>query len=191
MLCASLVHASRELIWRTNRGLTKTRLAERMRSMFRWWNPEYEQQSSPRQVTRPMSKHQQNRFPRLAIVGPTEKRPTHQAPGPRWWGPQRSRGFSLKQTAQMPSHAIRMAVMPTLSRNLWFAAMARIWNFLRSYFVTETERRRGAAVLSFRRHAGPGIRRVMAQESFASKKPNGNVGWSRDCGATPQEGGRG
>jgi hypothetical protein len=138
-----------------------------------------------------MSKHQQHRFPRLAIVGPTEKRPTQQPPGPRWWGPQRTRGFSLKQATHMPSRAIRMAVMPTLSRNLWFAAFARVWNFLRSYFDTGTERRRGAAVLSFRRHAGPGFRRVMAQESFASKKPSGNVRWNSECGVAPQEGGRG
>ncbi len=54
----------------------------------------------------------------------------------------------------MPSEAIRMAVMPTLSRNLWFAAIARIWNFLRSYFDAGKDRRRGAAVLSFRRPAG-------------------------------------
>jgi len=177
-------------MWRTNRGLTKTRLAERMRSMFRWWNPEL-QQTSPRWVTRPMSKHQQNRFPRLAIVEPPEKRPTQQPPGPRWWGPQRSLGFSLKQaTPHMPSQAIRMAVMPTLSRNLWFAAIVRMWNFLRGYFDAGTERRRGAHVLLFRRHAGPGFRRVMAQESFTSKKPNGSVHWQTDCGVAPKEGGR-
>src|SRR5271154_5118548 len=140
-----------------------------------------------------MSKHQQNRFPRLAIVGPPEKRPTQQPPGPRWGGPQRSRGFSLKQATRatrMPSRAIRMAVMPTLSRNLWFAAIARIWNFLRSYFDTGTERQRGAAVLSFRRHAGPGFRRVISPETFASKKPNGSVQWQSDCGVAPKEGGR-
>ena len=138
-----------------------------------------------------MSKHQQNRFPRLAIVEPPEKRPTQQPPGPRWWGPQRSLGFSLKQaTPHMPSQAIRMAVMPTLSRNLWFAAIVRMWNFLRGYFDAGTERRRGAHVLLFRRHAGPGFRRVTAQPSFASKRPNGSVHWQRDCGVAPKEGGR-
>jgi len=93
----------------------------------------------------------------------------------------------------MPSRAIRMAVMPTLSRNLWFAAIARTWNFLRRYFVNGTERRRGAAVLSFQRYAGPaaGFRRVMAQEPFVSKKPNGHVGWNSDCEVAPKEGGRG
>jgi hypothetical protein len=139
-----------------------------------------------------MSKRQQNRFPRLAIVEPPEKRATQQPPGPRWWGPQRSLGFSLKQatrTSRMPSQAIRMAVMPTLSRNLWFAAIARIWNFLRSYFDTGKERQRGAAVLAFRRPAGPGFRRVMAHESFASKKPNGSVHW-QSSGVAPKEGGR-
>jgi hypothetical protein len=140
-----------------------------------------------------MSKRQQNRFPRLAIVGPTEKRPTQQPPGPRWWGPQRSRLKQATQATRMPSQAIRMAVMPTLSRNLWFAAIARVWNFARSYFVTGTEPRRGAAVLLFRRDAGPaaGFRRVISQESFASKKANGNVRWNNDCGVAPQEGGRG
>ena len=138
-----------------------------------------------------MSKHQQNRFPRLAIVGPTEKPAGQPPPGPRWGGPQRSRLKQATQATQMPSQAIRMAVMPTLSRNLWFEAIARMWNFLRSYFDAGTERRRGANVLSFRRPAGPGFRRVMAQESCASKKPNGNVRWSNDCGVAPQEGGRG
>jgi hypothetical protein len=143
-----------------------------------------------------MSKHQHNRFPRLAIVGPTEKPATQQPPGPRWWGPQSSRSLNLKQATQatrMPSQAIRMAVMPTLSRNLWFLAMGRIWNFLRSYFVTGPERRRGAAVLLFRRDAGAGagFRRVISQERFASKKPNGNLRWNNDCGVAPQEGGRG
>ncbi len=137
-----------------------------------------------------MSKHQQNRFPRLAIVGPTEKATSQQPQAPRWWGPQRSHPFSLGKATHiipMPSQAIRMAVMPTLSRNLCFAAMARMWDFLRGYFVTE--RRRSAAVLSFRRQ--PGFRRVMAPESFASRKPNGSVRWSSDCGVAPQEGGRG
>jgi hypothetical protein len=137
-----------------------------------------------------MSKHQQNRFPRLAIVGQTEKPTSRQPPAPRWWGPQRGRPFSLSnatQTIPMPSETIRMAVMPTLSRNLCFAAMARMWDFLRGYFVTE--RRRSAAVLSFRRQ--PGFRRVTAPESFASRKPNGSVRWSNDCGVAPQEGGRG
>jgi hypothetical protein len=138
-----------------------------------------------------MSKHQQNRFPRLAIVGPTEKPAGQQPPGPRWWGPQRSRLKQATHTTRMPSQAIRMAVMPTLSRNLWFAAVGRMWSFLRSYFVTGPERRRGAAVLSFRRDAGAGFRRVISQESFASKKRNGNVRWNNDCGVAPQEGGRG
>ncbi len=144
-----------------------------------------------------MSKHQQNRFPRLAIVGPTEKRTNQQPYGQRWWGPQRSLGFHLKQanhTTQMPSQAIRMAVMPTLSRNLWFAAIARVWNFARSYFDTGTEPRRGAAVLSFRRHPGPAAsfrRRAISQENFASKKASGNIRWNNDCEVAPQEGGRG
>jgi hypothetical protein len=77
-----------------------------------------------------------------------------------------------------PSQSIRMAVMPTLSRNLWFAAIAWIAQFLRGYFVTGTARRRGA-VLSFRRHAAQ-----------ARKKSSGSVGWHSTQEAAPQEGGR-
>jgi hypothetical protein len=147
-----------------------------------------------------MNKHQHDRFPRLAIVGPTDRKPRQQPAGLPWWGPERSRNLSLKQATQtvhvpcheIPCHEIRMAVMPTLSRNLLFAAIAWIWNFLRGYFVTGAERRRGAAVLSFRRPAGlaPGFRRAMAEESFASKKPNGNVRRHSECEVAPQEGGR-
>jgi hypothetical protein len=142
-----------------------------------------------------MNKHQQDRFPRLAIVGPTDRKPRQQPAGLPWWGPQRSPNLSLKTnptTTQVPCHEIRMAVMPTLSRNLLFAAFAWLWNFLRGYFVTGSERRRGAAVLSFRRPAGlaPRFRRVMVEESFPSKKPNGNVRWHSEFELAPKEGGR-
>ncbi len=142
-----------------------------------------------------MNKHQHDRFPRLAIVGPTDRKPRQQPAGRPWWGPQRSRNLSLQQTtqtSQVPCHELRMAVMPTLSRNLLFVAIAWIWNFLRSYLVSGAGRRRGAAVLSFRRHAGlaPAFRRVMVEESFASKKPNGTVRWHSECEVAPQEGGR-
>jgi hypothetical protein len=142
-----------------------------------------------------MNKHQHDRFPGLAIVGPTDRKPRQQPAGLPWWGPERSRNLSLKQatqTAQVPCQEIRMAVMPTLSRNLLFAAIAWIWNFLRGYFFTGAERRRGAAVLSFRRPAGlaSGFRRAMVEESFPSKKPNGNVRWHSECEVAPQEGGR-
>jgi hypothetical protein len=137
-----------------------------------------------------MNKRQQDRFPRLAIVGPPDRKPRQVPAGSPWWGPQRSQNLSLKQAAQMPCQAVRMAVMPTLSRNVWFAALAWLWNFLRSYFVTK--RRRGAAVLSFRRPVGlsPSFRRAMGEENFANKKPNGNVGWHSECQVAPQEGGR-
>jgi hypothetical protein len=140
-----------------------------------------------------MNKHQHDRFPRLAIVGSTDRKP-RQPSGLPWWGPQRSRGLGLKQAVratQVPCHEIRMAIMPTLSRNVWFAAIAWLWNFLRSYFVSGEDRRRGATVLSFRRHVGPGLRRVMVQERFVSRKPNGNVRWHSECEVAPQEGGRG
>jgi hypothetical protein len=78
-----------------------------------------------------------------------------------------------------PSQSIRMAVMPTLSRNLWFAAIAWISQFARSYFVSGTARRRGAVVLSFRRHAAQ-----------AKKKGCSSVGWHSTQEAAPQEGGR-
>jgi hypothetical protein len=118
-----------------------------------------------------MNKHQHDRFPRLAIVGPTDRKPRQQPAGLPWWGPQRSRNLGLKQvtqTAQVPCQEIRMAVMPTLSRNLLFAAIAWIWNFLRGSF--RTQRRRGADILLFRRPAGSGFRRVMLQESFSQQK---------------------
>ena len=85
-----------------------------------------------------------------------------------------------------------MAVMPTLSRNLLFAAIAWIWNFLRAYFVSGAERKRGADVLSFRRPAGlaPRFRRGVVEKSFPAKKPNGSVSWHSECEVTPREGGR-
>jgi hypothetical protein len=84
-----------------------------------------------------------------------------------------------------------MAVMPTLSRNLLFAAIAWTWNFLCGYFPPAKAQQRGAAVLSFRRHGGlaPGFRRAVAQRGFASKKANGSVRWNSDCEVAPQEGG--
>jgi len=81
-----------------------------------------------------------------------------------------------------------MKAMPTFSPGFVSAAMARMWNFVRSYFVT-TEQRRGAVVLSFRRGA-QGFRRAVGDEGFASKKSIGSVGWQSDE-AAPQEGGRG
>jgi hypothetical protein len=142
-----------------------------------------------------MNKHQQERFPRLAIVGQTDRKPRKQAAGLPWWGPQRSRKFSLKQatqTTQVPCQEIRMAVMPTLSRNLLFAAIAWIWNFLRAYFVSGAERKRSADVLSFRRPAGLAtrFRRGMVEKSVPAKKPSGNVRWHSEFEVTPQEGGR-
>jgi hypothetical protein len=140
-----------------------------------------------------MSKHPQNRFPRLRIVGPTDKK---QPPaGLLWGGPHRPCGLNARQaapTTQTSSHPIRMAVMPTLSRNLLFAAIAWMWNFLCGYFPPAKAQQRGASVLSFRRQGGlaPGFRRAVAQRGVASKKANGSVRWSSDCEVAP-EGGRG
>jgi len=76
-----------------------------------------------------------------------------------------------------------MAVMPTLSRGMWFEALAWIWSFACSYFARPAERKRGAVVLSFRRAA--------AKEAFVTKKASGSVCWNNDREAAPQEGGRG
>jgi hypothetical protein len=142
-----------------------------------------------------MGKHPHNRFPGLRIVASTDKK-LRQGPATlRWWGPRPTRRLALNRAANPPesSHEIRMMVMPTLSRNLLFVAIAWMWNFLRGYFVTPGERQRGAAVLSFRRPAAwtPGFFRAQAQESFASKKASGIVRWNSDCKIAPQEGGRG
>lgn len=133
-----------------------------------------------------MSKHPQNRLHGLVIVGPTAKKPRPLSSGPRWWGPQRPGAVPIKQesqTYQAQFRSLRMAVMPTLSRGMWFEALAWIWNFVRSYFPGPAERRRGAVILSFRRAA--------AKEAFATKKASGSVCWNNDREAAPREGGRG
>jgi hypothetical protein len=93
----------------------------------------------------------------------------------------------------MPSQSNRMTVMPALPRSLALLAMVRIWNFLRGYFVTETPRQHGAAVLSFRRYAAQtrGFHQAVAEEGFANKKVSGSVRWNSDREVAPQEGGRG
>ena len=133
-----------------------------------------------------MSKHPQNRLRRLVIVEPTDKNPRPLSSGPRWWGPQRPTAVPSNresQTTQAQFRSLRMAVMPTLSRGMWFEAMAWIWNFVRSYFARPAERKRGAVVLSFRRAA--------AKEAVATKKASGSVCWNDDREAAPREGGRG
>ena len=140
-----------------------------------------------------MSKHAQDRVPRLAIVGPTDGKTRQQPAAPRWWGPQRAGLLSLKDSERTTQtrHTSRMAVMPASSRGLTLEALARMWNFVRSYFVPGTEQQRRAAVLSFRRNAGqaPGFRRAVEDECFAGKKANGSVGWNSDQEVAPQEGG--
>jgi hypothetical protein len=160
--------------------------------MFRGRNLEYWKPNFTSVGDSAMSKHPQHRFPRLAIVGPTDKKPHKQFAVLPWWGPRRSADFSLNQASQV-THGTRMAVMPTLSRSVWFRAMAWIWNFLREYFVDSTSQQRGAVVLSFRRHAtrARSLRVALAEESFVSKKSNGSVRWNSDREVAPQEGGRG
>ena len=101
-----------------------------------------------------MSKHPQNRFRRLVIVGPTDKQLGPPWSGPRRWapqGPKAVRNNQESQATQAQFRSLRMAVMPTLSRGMWREALAWIWNFVRSYFAQPAERKRGAVVLSFRR----------------------------------------
>jgi hypothetical protein len=132
-----------------------------------------------------MSKHPQNRFRRLVVVGPIDKKPQPLSSG-RWWGPQRPKAVRNNQeskTTQAQFRSLRMAVMPTLSRGMWFEALAWIWNLVRSYFARPAERKRSAVILSFRRTA--------AKETFVTKKASGSVRWNNDREAAPQEGGRG
>ena len=86
-----------------------------------------------------------------------------------------------------PSRAIRMAVMPTLSRNVWLALAARLWELVREYFVTGPAR--GAVVLSFRRQGlqAGGFRRWVQEDG--GKKASGSILWSGAQEATPREGG--
>lgn len=133
-----------------------------------------------------MSKHPQNRFRRLVVVGPTDKKTRPSREWPRWWGPERAGAVRSKQesqTTQSQFRSLRMAVMPTFSRGMWREALAWIWSFVRSYFARPAERKRRAVVLSFRR-AG-------ARETFVTKKASGSVCWNNDREAAPQEGGRG
>jgi hypothetical protein len=132
-----------------------------------------------------MSKHPQNRFRRLVIVGPTDKQLRPPSSGPRKWaqGPKAVRSNQESQATEAQFRSLRMAVMPTLSRGMWFEALAWIGNFVRSYSVRPAERKRGAVILSFRRAA--------ARDAFATKKASGSVRWNNDREAAPQEGGRG
>jgi hypothetical protein len=141
-----------------------------------------------------MSMHPQNRFPRLAIVGAADKKPQQQSAGLRWWGPPSPRRLSLQSespTTQGLPYPNRMTVMPTLPRSFVFAAIDRLRDILRDYFVTELPRRGSAAVLSFRRGSAQahGFRRPIAEDGCASKKASGSV-WRSDREVTPQEGGR-
>jgi len=134
----------------------------------------------------------QNRIPKLAIVGPTDKKPRQQPAGERWWGPPRRLDLDLAQAIQVSRKPYRMTVMRALPRSISLIVLKWIWNFLRGYFVTDTPRKPGAVVLSFRNHSTPprGFRQAMA-ESFTNKKVSGVVGWNSECEVSPQEGGRG
>src|ERR1700748_932046 len=126
-----------------------------------------------------MSKHPQNRLRRLVIVGPADKKMQPRSSGPRSWGPQRPEIVPAKQereNTRTQFRSLRMAVMPTLSRGMWWVALAWIWNFLRSHFAPRSEQKRRAVVLSFRR-AG-------ARVPFVGKKASGSARWNHDREAT-------
>ena len=132
-----------------------------------------------------MGKYPQNRFRRLVIVNRAENKPRQPSAGPRWWGQGRRPGINqavrTTPATQGQSKFIRMAVRPMLSRGLWLEVWNRTWNFLRGYFVTGAERKRGAVILSFRRRG----------EFVPGKKGNGSVRWKSGREVAPQEGGRG
>src|ERR1700748_1485301 len=76
-----------------------------------------------------MSKHPQNRLRRLVIVGPADKKMQPRSSGPRSWGPQRPEIVPAKQereNTRTQFRSLRMAVMPTLSRGMWWVALAWI-----------------------------------------------------------------
>ena len=130
----------------------------------------------------------QNRFPKLVVARSSNKKSRQATPGLRWWGPERAAARTSTVSSQekeksshFPSQVIRMAVMPTLSRNLWGAGIAWAWKFVRSYFVNP--RPAGAVVIAFRRGAG-------RQADFLSKKPSVGVGWPGKCDVPSREGGR-
>jgi hypothetical protein len=134
-----------------------------------------------------MEKHPQNRFRRLVIV--TDNKRGRQSAGPRWWRPKPpDQAIQTKQAARAQFKALRMAVMPTLSRGIWLEVMVWIANFIRGYFVSRPKQQRRAVVLSFRRR---GFRGPWAEEGRVSKKASGSVCWSSDRETVPQEGGRG
>lgn len=129
-----------------------------------------------------MNKYPQNRFRRLMLVGPSENKRRQSFAGFRWW--RSPRPDQVNQTTQAPRaqfKALRMAVMPTLSRGMWLEAISSFARFVRSYFGTRPKQQGGAVVLSFRR---PGVRRPWAEraseEGYVTKKASGSVCWSSD-----------
>jgi hypothetical protein len=132
-----------------------------------------------------MGKHPQNSFRRLMIVGHNESQARRQPARLRWWGPRRPVIVSRNREANRPTreqwNALRMAVMPTLSRGLWFEVIAWLVSFVRSHWFTR-KRKGPAVVLPFRRSG-------MALD-FVAKKASGSVSWSSDREFASKEGGR-
>ncbi len=142
-----------------------------------------------------MGKHPQNRFRKLVIVGPTDKK-QHQ-PGPRWWGPKRASSALLNQETQIDTRAqfksLRMAVMPTLSRGLWLEVHGLDREFCSRLFFHPQKAGAGRGCFAFPSQCSDGARfyRPPVEEEFVSKKANGSVRWHSDREVAPLEGGRG
>jgi hypothetical protein len=137
-----------------------------------------------------MNEYPQNRFRRLMLVGPSQNKRRSFAVA-RWWrSPRPDQVYQKKQATGAQFKALRMAVMPTLSRGMWLEAISSIARCIRSYFGTPPKQERGAVVLSFRRQ---GIRRPWAEqaadEGYVTKKASGSVCWDSD--QAPLEKGRG
>ncbi|HTZ58533.1 MAG TPA: hypothetical protein VMB49_10570 [Acidobacteriaceae bacterium] len=128
-----------------------------------------------------MGKYPQNRFRRLVLVGPSGNKRQPFSSAPRWWGkPPLNHEKPATRPTREQFKALRMAVMPTLSRGMWLEAMSSVVKFVRSYFVAP-RRQRTAVVLAFRR--------PWEKDAFVTKKASSSVCWSNDQAS--QEGGRG
>src|ERR1700761_8274550 len=132
-----------------------------------------------------MSKHPQNRYRRLVLVGPDEhQRQTFSAES-RLGGAARS----IEKPTGAQLKALRMAVMPTFSRGIWLEALSVIGKFVRSYFTDSPKKPREAVVLAFRRagFSRPWVRQD-EEQGYVSKKASAGVCWDGD--QAPREGGR-
>ena len=122
-----------------------------------------------------MSKHPQNRFRRLVIVGPTDKK----TPPTLEWAALVGAAASQVRTDQsgITDHPGAIQIPPhggdadAFPRHV-ACGVGLDLEFCRSSFARPAERKRGAVVLSFRRAA--------AKDAFVTKKASGSVCWNND-----------